>query len=68
MVKGNEKGVKEIMFRNDFINMLRKLVEADVDQLVMFEVIKTFISDLEPDEEHCSVCDYQNREYHEYYD
>ncbi len=47
------------MLQSDFINMIRKLIESDVDQLVLFEVVKTFIKDLEPDPEQCAVCDYE---------
>ncbi len=47
------------MIQSDFVNLLRKLIESEVDKTVIFEIVKTFINDLEPDPEVCATCDYE---------
>jgi predicted metal-dependent enzyme (double-stranded beta helix superfamily) len=41
----------------EFLIMVRKLIESDVDKSTLYEVVKTFINDLTHENESCSYCE-----------
>lgn len=45
----------------EFLSMVKKLIESNVNQNTLYEIVKTFINDLSHEIDPCQSCESENR-------